>query len=257
MIGHLLTTFSLAIFVSFAISPVIGYACHEGVKHNTGAPCKGDSGPTLEERVTALEGDVSALQTDATTLQTDVTTLGDDIVDHEDRIASLEERVDALEQASNGLAVVDANDNKVGDVLGVDFRPFGTSGVGLVFIAFRVNQHAFVLGLTRESFFGSGTGISGESNSVAFESIDCSGTPYVRDTTTTDNTSVFPITQVVGPGSTVYIQEPEANSQLPTLQSVLTTEGSCESTFLTSTRVFPAVAVIDLNTLYTPPFILR
>jgi hypothetical protein len=44
------------------------------------------------------------------------------------------------------------------------------------------------------------------------------------------------------------MREPGAASQLPTWQSVRTVDDTCEPIFLTSTRVVPAIAVIDLNT---------
>jgi hypothetical protein len=68
---------------------------------------------------------------------------------------------------------------------------------------------------------------------------------------------LLPVTQVAGPGSTVYLQEPGSVSQLLPLQSVLNVRGICEPTGQTGTRVFPAQQLIDLDALFAPPFHVR
>jgi uncharacterized coiled-coil protein SlyX len=114
----------------------------------------------LEDRVAGVEGTVQQSQDDITALQDDVADLQatsatkDEVMDLDDRVTALQGRVDALEQAANGLAVYDANAHKVGNVLGINFSGWGESGVGQVFLAFKVDQHTFVLGLTREHFLG-------------------------------------------------------------------------------------------------------
>ena len=187
----------------------------------------------LLQRVKKLEAQVAVLQGEVTALEEGVTALDDRITAHE----------------AAQLAVFDATNTKVGDVLGITLPD--------VFIALRVDTHAFALPLTTERFMGTVEGIGGGTGGelgVAFASTDCSGTPFVLDNR---QSSVLPITQVAGPGSTVYIQEPGVASQLPTLRSILTVRGVCELAFHDTTRVFPARAVVNLHTLFRPPFVVR
>jgi hypothetical protein len=73
---------------------------------------------------------------------------------------------------------------------------------------------------------------------------------------------IAPHVAVTLPGRTVYLQEPGTPAQMPTLRSFLTARPEepgpgCRSIFTDDQPVFSALPVVDLNTLFTPPFSLR
>jgi hypothetical protein len=119
--------------------------------------------------------------------------------------------------------------------------------------------HVFALQVHQDRFLGTVSGITSSTTGepgVAFTSSDCTGQPVVAREGN-DETMLLPVTQVAGPGSTVYLQEPGSVSQLLPLQSVLNVRGICEPTGQTGTRVFPAQQLIDLDALFAPPFHVR
>jgi hypothetical protein len=142
---------------------------------------------------------------------------------------------------SGGMVVKDANEETVGDVVEV-------GNLDSAKISFRMNEHILLL----EAGPSRITGLHGE---LLFASIDCSGTPLVS---TGDEKKFWPITVTVPRGKTVYVEDLNAGTQPILVQShrLATGTGNCEPYpgGATSFNVAPAFPLVDLDTLFTPPF---
>jgi hypothetical protein len=136
--------------------------------------------------------------------------------------------------------VVDAN----GKVIGIAATPGGTGAT----LVFEVGGQVFSLAVGGDGF--------NEGGSFVFESPDttCSGTPLLQ---------VYPpalLTQVViaPPGTTVYAPDPSAVPQTISVGSMQFFPGGSCSSFCfpvcPTGSVVPVIALVDLDTQFTPPF---
>ena len=157
----------------------------------------------------------------------------------------------------NHAVVVDSKGKTVGATIG---------GVGLVTSRFtrgtqihptvllRVGQHLVAVNVDRDRFFG---------GTLFFESPDCSDTPWFPDPPLElgGRRSLLPQTAIELPGQTLYVEKPGAVSPTVTLRS-RRGEGfsSCVGENSYSPITVPAVQaqpLVDLLTVFTPPFSLR
>jgi len=134
---------------------------------------------------------------------------------------------------------------------------FDAKGVTLGAVFFDVNQPEVVLEINgrllsiradRNRLFAEGA--------LLFESSDCTGSPLTDPATD----FVLPFAAIAPPGTTVYLPQQGATPQPITANSAFNSAPTfgCEqisppATFL----LVSAVAVIDLDTLFTPPFSVR
>lgn len=164
------------------------------------------------------------------------------------------------------LTVVDAKGKKVGRVFSIGSgtfirRPAGIEGGAGVLVAFQVTGHPpFVLEVTPTHFFGSAY--------LYFVSPDCSGSPFMQGQVPilvgadlsgygVSSSSLLPPVAVAIPGQTVYIPDPAAPVQSIVPGSLLI-EGTCAPlSGSPATDVRPALALIDLERIFTPPFSIR
>lgn len=91
---------------------------------------------------------------------------------------------------------------------------------------------------------------------LSYQSTDCSGAPFIRVAN-----SLFPTLVATGdPGLTVYVPQSGQTAQTITIASVTENlqPSQCQP-LLHSQQIqaFPAVPVIDLSTVFTPPFSVR
>jgi hypothetical protein len=148
----------------------------------------------------------------------------------------------------NSLTVVDAHGVKVGDLFSGDT----ING----FLAFEVDQQPFVLRVSPQ-------GLAGAFTTVVFNSNNCSGPPLIfrRDETTFPAAFLlYPANAIDGPGRTLYLEDPAADPfVLQTFSgSQLDVDGTCRPASTTDPSVFvPVQPIIDLDTLFTPPFSVR
>src|SRR5262249_3784455 len=103
-------------------------------------------------------------------------------------------------------------------------------------------------------------GTSGESTDkgqfVFFDSIDCTGQAWLQNI----NTSPLPLSAVTSPGNTVYIADAGSSGQELSMHSILVNPeigGQCFRVDPTPMPVVPAHSVVDLYTLFTPPFHIK
>ena len=138
------------------------------------------------------------------------------------------------------LHAYDANGKKIGRVLDVNGPNEATVGV-------RVNGTTTLLTVHRDVLW--------TAPSLAFQSTDCTGTPYIR---AASNSLLDSVTATGDPGLTVYVQQPGQPVQAITVGSETINLQPTECQMHSQTiQAFPAVPLIDLNTLFTPPFSIR
>jgi len=253
MLHTKLTSITIATFLMtliLALSTVYADHCKGG---HAGRPECPPPGPTIEQiaqRVSNLETALGSLETRLGLLETTVGTLQSTVSDLKTNVANLQNDVAILqEHVSQDLEVVDVSNEVVGKIISVP------GSLDFVTVAFKIDIHIFVLRLLKDKFKGTVDRIGGNQG-VAFKTPDCTKTPFVAFLNEANN-SLLPITQVAGPGNTVYIPQPGAASQVPTLSSIRRENGDCDPISLTSTRVFPAEVIINMNTFYQPPFAIR
>ncbi len=177
----------------------------------------------VEEALSNVTADVGALTQAFTSLQQTVAELAAD--------------------RQPALTVVDANGVAVGSVVDT-VTPLGSAPSGAT-VVLRRNNVLFAVGVRAATFVGS--------SALFFLSANCTISPgeqpYVRD-----NGGVFPSVAVAPPGSTVYVQDSSVDaSEVGTHSFIRAGETTCtqsNNTFLS----FPAVAIIDLATEFTPPY---
>jgi hypothetical protein len=154
--------------------------------------------------------------------------------------------VDLTPALAQLLEVVDANGTKVGlYVLSVQEQT--------PIVAFHApDGRVFTLQVTQNSFLA-------DFDYLLFASPDCTGTPFLFDNglflpSGAVDPTLFPPVAVVPPGHTVHLPGPGSLSQEVAVGSILYADGTCEAFEPSTALVFPAQAIGDLNTQFTPPF---
>lgn len=138
--------------------------------------------------------------------------------------------------------VVDSGGTVVGNVIGLTFD--GSQRV-LPEVVLQRNGRLVGLLVYPDRFEGSGA-------SLAYESLDCTGQAWLNGPFATP---ILPGT-IEGPGQTLYVPDPSATPGLVTAQSLLQL-GTCFTFQFDYLSAVPAIPLVDLDTLYTPPFSLK
>jgi hypothetical protein len=155
-------------------------------------------------------------------------------------------------RSPRGVAVVDANGKQVGTVVEARLRD--------VTIALSVNGRSVLLDVTSavSTEFSPGAGALPPfrgGSLLSFESRDCSGPPLMLQ----HPNRLLDVAAIAPPGLTLYLPAvPRAAPATFTWGSYVGTAG-CQATLFSapSDSLVPAVAVVDLLTLFTPPLRLR
>lgn len=149
-----------------------------------------------------------------------------------------DETIGAL--STDHLTVVDVNGTKVGETIGV-----GIDGAPL--ISMIIESEIFVVGVSEYRFFTEyqGTGLLSR---LYWDGLNCTGTPLIVGSANT----ILPNVRVNIPGNTIYLEDDDDEERQGL--SYLVAEGKdCLNPSLIHSGV-PATPLIDLNTLFTPPF---
>jgi hypothetical protein len=151
----------------------------------------------------------------------------------------------------SSFAVYDANDTKVGELIGSTDRTLQPAEV-----LFRIDGHSFVLSVFADRF-------AGTSDRVYFEGDNCVGRSFLFLSSTLSQVrpTLLPLIAVAPPGSTVYLAENHGpaqtfhyNSTL-TASSLSTAGGVCDSPGGNNPiNARQATPLVDLDTMFTPPF---
>ena len=154
-------------------------------------------------------------------------------------------------QRTEQLAVFDGDGKRVGVVSGGGYFTDGF----LPLVPFRIDGVPFMLYVHRDGF---------ELGVVGWESSDCSGPPFLTDLADGSfySPSSMPLVGVGLPGNTVYVGSgtPSRTSMHSWSQGANQRSSShtaCVKSFPFTEGAVPASPLIDMNTLYKPPFTVR
>lgn len=142
--------------------------------------------------------------------------------------------------AAKTPAVYDAANNKVGDMI-------STAALTTVIVTLQIEEHLLALQVDKNSIYGSASGFP------QFESTDCTGTLLIG--VSSPSHSIFPYVVTGPPGNTIYLPDLNAIPQQFRYRSQLNPEGCVPADDLLTG--VPATALIDLDTLFTPPFTVQ
>jgi hypothetical protein len=148
----------------------------------------------------------------------------------------------------SSLEVVDAHEQKVAAVFGLFQSSSGPSAFSRAVVVFEVDKQPFVVIVSVNAFLGTVSG-------PFFQSSNCSGPPLIADVPQ----SIIAQSAISAPGHTVYVTEPDATPQrFDSFQGTfLAQDGTCQPTGGGGITLLAARAVVDLDTLFTPPFSVR
>lgn len=153
------------------------------------------------------------------------------------------------------VVIVDSKGKTVGSILGgVGFNIKVIGGVppnlGIRFVVLlEVDEQVVPVAVFRDRFSGGG--------GLFFESENCLGTPWlITNTSPNEPPNLLPQVAIGPPGQTLYVETPGASPQSVTTKSLLVGFSTCSNqTFQLS--LLPAQALVNLETVFTPPFSLR
>jgi|RhiMetdeSRZDD1v2_1073273.scaffolds.fasta_scaffold44806_5 TolA-binding protein len=187
---------------------------------NSGLPAgSGNPVATLQQKIDALEQQMSALYA----LQ--------------GQVGSLTTQLQTLtSQVPNGgtaerLAVYDSNEQKVGDVVGIQDN--------VPWVSMSVNNRSFVLQVLPQQLVG---------QFLWFGASNCTGpNVYISGMGLSRGANVFALAAVREPDGMVYVAEPNTPPAMQMVASVLDERGVCTSFMAGNRSVVPASPVATLN----------
>jgi len=147
------------------------------------------------------------------------------------------------------LALVDSSGRKVG--------PASDALYGIATVALAVDDRIVPLQVVP-----SGRVAGGGLPSLLFESVDCSGTSFVISDSCPGNCFVPPFGAFNMPEPTIYVPNAQVGPQVVMVKSYRNQSfsvSSCESVGGSGSfaqTVVPAIKLVDLSTVFTPPFTL-
>jgi len=200
-----------------------------------------------------------------TQLQQQIDTLaatGQDVTALRQRLATLEQQMSALyglqsqvnslstqlellaATAGNGdpskLAVYDSNEQKLGDVVGVQDN--------IPWVSITANNRKFVLQVFPNQLVG---------QFLWFEGSNCTGNVFISGVTLSKGANVFALAAVHEPDGMVYAADPNTAPVLRLVASVLDGNGLCTSFKAFNQNVLSASPVGSLNAIYQRPYSVR
>jgi len=141
---------------------------------------------------------------------------------------------------------VDSTDQELGPVIGAG------DILDKAVVALKINGVLFSVFVFEDGFEGI------PSNPVWYDSTDCSDPPWLEQRGER-NSPIFPNVSVSEPGNTVYLEDPNGTPHTFTNQSLslLFKDSQCEVVPIESITLFPAIALLNLFSLFTPPFTIE
>ncbi|OFV94944.1 MAG: hypothetical protein A3H28_12935 [Acidobacteria bacterium RIFCSPLOWO2_02_FULL_61_28] len=113
-----------------------------------------------------------------------------------------------------------------------------------------VDQHLVPVAVGRDRFYGSGV--------FYFELENCAGAPWFPViTSTSEPPGLLSRVGIGPPGQTVYLQTDDAAPQSITIRSMLQPPLPCSNQTFHDIGALPTQPLVDLLTIFTPPFSLR
>ena len=155
------------------------------------------------------------------------------------------------------LIVADSSGKTIGRVLGgmniYNVESFASTDLNMrTVVLLQVDQTVVPVMVGRDRFYGGG--------GLVYESENCMGTPFFSPGVRlpeTDAPSLFPLTAIGPPGQTIYIAIPGAAPRAISKRSVLEFGLRCSNETGNIPNAIPTHPLVDLLTIFTPPFSLR
>ena len=158
------------------------------------------------------------------------------------------------------VVVVDSRGKVVGAAVGgVGLGASGSITRPMSLVLIRMDQELVAIGVGPMGFHG---------GSLTYESANCQGTPWFivgeNPLPAVEDMSFLPAVAIASPGQTLYRVAPGASPRTLTVRSVFSGYAKCRPAwgepFVGHPRdfvVLPTEPVLDLSTVYTPPFSLK
>lgn len=120
-------------------------------------------------------------------------------------------------------------------------------------VVLQVDQHLAAVNIARDRFFGG--------PALEFDSENCTGSAFLPPESSSEAPPLLSPSAIGPPGQSLYLQAPNSQPQAVTIRSIVINShlikgGQCVNVNLHGMRV-PAQPLVDLLTVYTPPFSLR
>lgn len=160
---------------------------------------------------------------------------------------------DTVGLQAKGPAVYDANGKQVGEFYSSD------NPLQYVNIILRLGQVSLPFNVNRAHIWST---LGATSSTIRFESTDCSGTPFMP---ASGAILLMPFFAISHPGNTVYLGDDSQSLRttiLPRSERQIVTESAfspfpCSSISEGPIDAMPLTPLVDLDTLFTPPFSVR
>lgn len=152
------------------------------------------------------------------------------------------------------LVVVDSRGRTVGQTLGGigihNFEAFGGADLSIrTIVVLQVDNWLVPVAVGRDRFYGGRV--------LWFESANCQGAPWLPPQQyPAEPPPLFPQVAIGPPGQTVYMAKPDAVTRSITINSILDNSLTCRN-YVAQVESLPTQPLIDLLSVYTPPFSLR
>lgn len=117
-------------------------------------------------------------------------------------------------------------------------------------VLLQVGQQLVAVEVARDRFYPS---------SVFFEAANCLGSPWIwlGVDPLYDPPGLLPASAVAPPGQTLYVQTPGSHLEVRTRRSFLRPDGTCGEAEPFLDTAVAAQPLVDLDTVFTPPFSLK
>jgi prefoldin subunit 5 len=207
---------------------------------------QGDALATVSKDVSALKDQMATLavmQGQLAALTSQLTKLSN----LQSQVSTLTSQVEALSSQSasepfTGLAVYDAKDQKLGDVVGVQDN--------IAWVGLTIGEQAVVLQVFPQQLVG---------GSLYFDQTNCTGNAYINTFMLREKgANVFSLAAVSDPGGVIYAADPAASPFTPIkgLPSLRDSAGFCLN-ILSKPTVVSAKPIFTLDTIFQRPFHVR
>jgi hypothetical protein len=201
------------------------------------------------DSMAAMGKDVSTLKDQLATLtmmQGQLAALSSQVVSMtnlQGQVSALTSQVEALAAQSSGsvgLGVYDANNNKVGDVVGVqDNIPWVSVTAGARAVVLQVFPHQLI------------------GQNLWFDGANCTGNAYINGFTLSKGANVFSLAAVSEPGGVIYAADPATAPVASLVTSLRDSSGICSNFRPMNQNVLPAAPVYTLDSMFQRPYQVR
>ena len=214
-------------------------------KGSSGLPSgSGNPMAQLQQQIDALAAtgqDVTALRQRLTALEQQMSSM----YGLQNQINALSTQIELLSsQAGNGdttkLAVYDSQEQKLGDVVGVQDN--------IPWVSITANNRKFVLQVFPNQLVG---------QFLWFDGSNCTGNVFISGITLNKGANVFALAAVHEPDGMVYAADPNTVPVLRLMASVLDGNGLCTSFKPSNQNVLPASPVGSLHAVFQRPYSVR